>query len=325
VPNEADVEDLLQEVFYELVEANRLLMPIDYVTGWLFVSRAIASRTSSARRGRRTSATRLSLDEDGELLRIEDLLPSPDAGPEALYVRSVLLDELESALSELPAEQRQVFVAHELEGRSFKELSAESGVSVNTLLSRKRYAVLHLRQRLQSIHDEFMRKVRNTNGWKHGWIKRNKWIFFVAPLGVAVFIAIWRRSGDASVELAAAALFGWRQITFWQALGLLVLCRILFGRREQLAPVVYRPIRMATHSRSSVPHPAPEAEEVYRRWLQFLDEEFTGTTLRSAAPRLCATSFTSSTWAARTEANSTSNSPASCPATSSRSRSTRKT
>ena len=92
------------------------------------------------------------------MLRIEDLLPSPDAGPEALYVRGVLLDELEAALGELPAEQREVFVAHELEGRSFKELSAESGVSVNTLLSRKRYAVLHLRERLQNIHDEFTRK-----------------------------------------------------------------------------------------------------------------------------------------------------------------------
>ena len=94
----------------------------------------------------------------GEALRIEDLLPSPDAGPEALYVRNVLLDELELALDELPGEQRDVFVAHELEGRSFKELSAESGVSVNTLLSRKRYAVLHLRERLQSIYDEFMKR-----------------------------------------------------------------------------------------------------------------------------------------------------------------------
>jgi len=82
-------------------------------------------------------------------------LPSPDAGPEALYVRSVLFDELELALDELPQEQRDVFVAHELEGRSFKEMSAEKGVSVNTLLSRKRYAVLHLRDRLQTIYDEF--------------------------------------------------------------------------------------------------------------------------------------------------------------------------
>ncbi|MGP8175553.1 MAG: RNA polymerase sigma factor [Terracidiphilus sp.] len=158
VPNEADVEDLLQEVFCELVEANRLLMPIDYVTGWLF-SVARNRITDLFRKKRPENFTDAAvIGEDGELLEIEDLLPSGDAGPEALYVRNVLLDELELALGELPAEQREVFVAHELEGRSFKELSAENGVNVNTLLSRKRYAVLYLRQRLQSIHDEFMRK-----------------------------------------------------------------------------------------------------------------------------------------------------------------------
>jgi RNA polymerase sigma factor (sigma-70 family) len=158
VPNEADVEDLLQEVFYELVAANRLLLPIDFVTGWLF--RVARNRITDLFRKKRPEnfTDAAALDEDGELLRIEDLLPSPEAGPEALYIRGVLLDELESALAELPADQRQVFVAHELEGRSFKELSAESGVSVNTLLSRKRYAVLHLRRRLRSIHDEFLRK-----------------------------------------------------------------------------------------------------------------------------------------------------------------------
>jgi RNA polymerase sigma factor (sigma-70 family) len=158
VPDEADVEDLLQEVFYELVQANRLLMPIDYVTGWLF-SVARNRITDLFRKKRPENFTSAAaMDEDGELLRIEDLLPSPDAGPEELLLRRLLLDELESALTELPGEQREVFVAHELEGRSFKELSAESGVSVNTLLSRKRYAVLHLRRRLQSIHDEFNRK-----------------------------------------------------------------------------------------------------------------------------------------------------------------------
>jgi len=158
VPNEADVEDLLQEVFYELVEANRLLMPIEYVTGWLF--RVARNRiTDLFRKKKPENFTDASgTDEDGELLRIEDLLPSPDAGPEALYLRHVLLDELEIALGELPDEQRDVFVAHELEGRSFKELAAESGVNVNTLLSRKRYAVLQLRERLQSIHDEFETK-----------------------------------------------------------------------------------------------------------------------------------------------------------------------
>ena len=148
VPNEADVEDLLREVFYELVEANRLLMPIDYVTGWLF--RVARNRITDLFRKKRPEnfTDRAVSDEEGELLRIEDLLPSPDAGPEALHFRNVLLDELKLALGELPDEQRAVFVAHELEGRSFKELSAESGASVNTLLARKRYAVLHLRERL---------------------------------------------------------------------------------------------------------------------------------------------------------------------------------
>jgi RNA polymerase sigma factor (sigma-70 family) len=158
VPNDADVEDLLQEVFYELVEANRLLMPIEYVTGWLF--RVARNRiTDFFRKKRPENFTDAALgDEDGDLLQIEDLLPSSDSGPEALYLHHVFLDELELALDELPEEQREVFVAHELEGRSFKELSAESSVNINTLLARKRYAVLHLRQRLQSIHDEFIKK-----------------------------------------------------------------------------------------------------------------------------------------------------------------------
>src|SRR5437764_13361761 len=155
VPNEADVEDLLQDVFYELIEANRLLMPIEHVTGWLFsVARNRITDLFRKKKPQAFSDAAIE-DEDGELLQIEDLLPSPDAGPEALYVRHVLLDELEFALDELPSEQREVFVAHEVEGRSFKQLSAESGVSVNTLLSRKRYAVLHLRERLQHIYDEF--------------------------------------------------------------------------------------------------------------------------------------------------------------------------
>ena len=158
VPDPSDAEDIVQEVFYELVEANRMLMPIEHVTGWLF--RVARNRITDLFRKKKPMAfsDRAVEGEDGEMLRIEDLLPSPDAGPEALYVRSVLLDELEFALDELPGEQREVFVAHELEGRSFKELSAESGVKINTLLSRKRYAVLHLRERLQSVHDEFTKK-----------------------------------------------------------------------------------------------------------------------------------------------------------------------
>lgn len=158
VPVEADVEDLLQEVFYELVRANRLLMPIDYVTGWLF--RVARNRITDLFRARKpeSSISAGAENEDGDPLRIEDMLPSPDAGPEAIYLRRVLLHELESALGELPAEQREVFVEHELEGRSFKELSLESGVNINTLLSRKHYAVLYLRQRLLRVYNEFMRE-----------------------------------------------------------------------------------------------------------------------------------------------------------------------
>jgi RNA polymerase sigma factor (sigma-70 family) len=158
VPDSRDAEDILQDVFYELVEANRLLMPIGHVTGWLF--RVARNRITDLFRRKKpeTFSDATVEDEGGELLQIEDLLPSPDAGPEALYARGVLLDELELALDELSDEQREVFVAHELEGLSFKEIAAETGVSVNTLLSRKRYAVLHLRERLQSIYDEFMKK-----------------------------------------------------------------------------------------------------------------------------------------------------------------------
>jgi RNA polymerase sigma factor (sigma-70 family) len=158
VPDPRDAEDILQEVFYELVEANRLLMPIEHVTGWLF--RVARNRITDLFRKKKPEAfSDIGVaDEDGELLRLADLLPSPDAGPDALYARSVMLDELEFAIDELPEEQREVFVAHELEGRSFKELATETGASVNTLLSRKRYAVLHLRQRLQAIYDEFMER-----------------------------------------------------------------------------------------------------------------------------------------------------------------------
>jgi RNA polymerase sigma factor (sigma-70 family) len=163
VPDPRDAEDILQDVFYKLVEANRLLMPIEHVTGWLF--RVARNRITDLFRKKKPESLSDSAvanhddDGDGELLllqmQLEDMLPSPDAGPEALYARNLLLEELELALDELPDEQREVFVGHELEGRSFKEMAAETGVSVNTLLSRKRYAVLDLRERLQSVYDEF--------------------------------------------------------------------------------------------------------------------------------------------------------------------------
>jgi RNA polymerase sigma factor (sigma-70 family) len=158
VADESDAEDLLQEVFLELVEANRLLQPIDYVSAWLF--RVARNRiTDLFRKKKPVNFTDVEVPGgEGELLNFEDLLPSADAGPEALYVRSMLVDELEIALDELPEEQREVFIAHEIEGLSFKEIAAGSGVNVNTLLSRKRYAVLYLRERLRVIYEEFTRK-----------------------------------------------------------------------------------------------------------------------------------------------------------------------
>jgi len=157
VPDPRDAEDILQDVFYELVEANRLLMPIEHVTSWLFrVARNRIIDLFRKKKPERFSDVFVPArdDEDDDLLSLEDLLPSADAGPEALYARRVILDELELALAELPKEQRDAFVAHELEGRSFKEMAAAAGVSVSTLLSRKRYAVLHLRRRLQRFYDE---------------------------------------------------------------------------------------------------------------------------------------------------------------------------
>ena len=157
VPDPGDAEDVLQEVFYRLVEANRLLMPIEHITGWLF--QVARNRITDLFRKKQPAnfSELATADESGEELQFEDLLPSQDAGPEAEYVRKRLLEELRRSLAELPKEQRDVFVAHEFEGRSFKELAAESGLSVNTLLARKRYAVLHLRERLQRAYDEFMK------------------------------------------------------------------------------------------------------------------------------------------------------------------------
>jgi RNA polymerase sigma factor (sigma-70 family) len=158
VPDPADVEDIVQDVFYRLVEANRLLMPIEHVTGWLFSVARNRITDLFRKKKPETFSEQAVENEEGELLGVEDLLPSPDAGPDALYLRGLLLDEMELALDELPEEQREVFVAHELEGRSFREMAAESGVSINTLLARKRYAILRLRERLQNIYDEFTKE-----------------------------------------------------------------------------------------------------------------------------------------------------------------------
>jgi RNA polymerase sigma factor (sigma-70 family) len=158
VPDQSDAEDILQEVFSELVEAYRMMKPLEQVTAWLF--RVARNRITDLFRSKKREASRepAVTTEDGETLQWEDLLPSPDAGPESAYARSVLLEEMDAALDELPEEQREVFVAHEFLGYSFKEIAEQTGVSMNTLLSRKHYAVLHLRERLQSIYDDFRKE-----------------------------------------------------------------------------------------------------------------------------------------------------------------------
>jgi RNA polymerase sigma factor (sigma-70 family) len=156
VPEKADAEDILQDVFSELTETYHLMKPVEEATAWLY--RVARNKIIDAfRKRRRTlSGSEAGLARNEEREHWEDLLPSPDGGPEARYARNVLLDELEAALAELPAEQRQVFLAHELEGRTFQEISEATGVNINTLLARKRYAVLHLRERLQQIRNEFL-------------------------------------------------------------------------------------------------------------------------------------------------------------------------
>ena len=154
-PDPEDAEDILQDVFYRLVEANRLLMPIEHVTGWLF--QVARNRITDLFRRKKPENFGDLETEDEENLSFEDMLPTSDAGPDAAYVRSLLFEELKRALAELPKEQREVFIAQEMEGRSFKEISKTTGVSVNTLLSRKRYAVMHLRERLHGVYEEFVR------------------------------------------------------------------------------------------------------------------------------------------------------------------------
>jgi len=221
VPDPSDAEDIVQEVFYELVEANRLLIPSSTLPD------GFSRRTQShhrpfpqeeagdlQRRGSRGRRRRAAADRRS--------LAIARSGRSAL-LRNVLLDELEFAIGELPDEQREVFVAHELEGRSFKELSAATGVSVNTLLSRKRYAVLHLRERLQTFMTN-LRKHEEPN-MKKKWI----WIAPLAILAMALFVFL---GGELVLHLwnwLLPPLFGWPRSPSGKRWDFLALCRILFG------------------------------------------------------------------------------------------------
>jgi len=159
VADTSEAEDILQDVFYELVEASRMMKPVEHVSAWLFrVARNKIIDFFRKKRPDTSTGEALPATGDGESFTLEDLLPSSDEGPEAAFARSVLLEELEDALDELPEEQRAVFIAHELEGLSFKKIAARTGVGVNTLLSRKHYAVIQLRERLQAIYDEFTKR-----------------------------------------------------------------------------------------------------------------------------------------------------------------------
>jgi len=154
VRNAADAEDILQDVFLEFVQAYRLPEPIEQISGWLFrVARKPHHRSVSQDEDEPLTVAPAN-DGDSSALHLGVELPALEGDPEAGFARSAILAALQTALEELPANQRDVFVAHEIEGMSFESLSRRDGVPVNTLLSRKRYAVLHLRQRLQMFYDE---------------------------------------------------------------------------------------------------------------------------------------------------------------------------
>jgi RNA polymerase sigma factor (sigma-70 family) len=156
VADQEEAEDVLQDVFYELIQAYRMMKPVEQVTAWLFqVARNRITDLFRRKNREALQAEPVASTEDGEALQWEEVLPSLESGPEAAYARRVLLEELDEALEELPPAQREVFIAHELLGYSFKEIAAQTGVRLNTLLSRKHYAILHLRERLKAIYDEF--------------------------------------------------------------------------------------------------------------------------------------------------------------------------
>jgi len=189
VPDKGDADDILQEVFTELVEAYRMFQTIDQVGAWLF--RVARNRIIDLFRKSKPALLNdvmHPLNDEGEELSVEELLPSPQAGPEAAFARLILVEELEAALDELPSEQREAFVANEIEGVSFKELAARTGANINTLLTRKRLAVIYLRDRLKNIYEEFARLQPNPQvvAKKRGLSQEFKqWIHAVVTGGAA--------------------------------------------------------------------------------------------------------------------------------------------
>lgn len=161
VPAEEDAEDILQDVFYELVESSRMMEPIEQVSAWLF--RVARNKITDMFRKKKPEPMSRHIkddpDEEGARLNLADLLPDAADGPDAVYARKMMLEAMTDALAELPPEQREVFVMHELEDMSFKEIAERTGVQVNTLLSRKRYAVLYLRGSLREMYEEFINKM----------------------------------------------------------------------------------------------------------------------------------------------------------------------
>lgn len=156
IPDEEEAEDILQDVFYQLVETYRLMKPVERVSSWLFT----VARNKITDRFRKKKAVPVSqlerINDEGETLTIIDLIPDPADGPEAEMLAEMIMEALEAALDELPAVQREAFVLHEIEGQSFEQISQQTGVKVATLISRKRYAVLFLRERLREFYDELM-------------------------------------------------------------------------------------------------------------------------------------------------------------------------
>jgi RNA polymerase sigma factor (sigma-70 family) len=154
IDDAAEAEDILQEAFYELVVAERLAQPVEQIGAWLM--RVARNRIIDRFRKKRPEELRLAAGDSGEEPVLDELLPAADGTPETAAMRALLLEEIEAALAELPREQREVFIAQELDGLTFRELAERSGVSINTLLSRKRYAVRQLRERLQAVYEDWL-------------------------------------------------------------------------------------------------------------------------------------------------------------------------